>query len=585
MTLLILILIFAGLTVVLLCLALYKMSVISNRNIDWSPVVLRIEEAQRSHGQIRELILGEFSLNRQEFVAQNQSLRTDVMTSAATASESLSGSVDKLVRSTDQRLELLRNGIDQRFDVFGVETGRNSDQLSKSVTESATLMRTDVNERLNEFRGSLETSVRRSHDVQREQTQFITSSIQTLQTDADQRQGRFENLVELKLSTLSQDTTGKLTSGICALNDNAKQLGEETGGAMKQVGDTLVKAVTDMTQLQKSELQELRATVDSRLVAIQADNEKKLEQMRQTVDEKLQGTLETRLGESFKQVSQRLEEVCKGLGEMRSLAMGVGDLKKVLTNVKTRGTWGEVQLGALLEQILAPEQYAANVDVRGTGERVEFAIKLPGRDTNSGPVWLPIDAKFPLEDYQRLVDASEQADPEAVERATRQLEATLKSGARNISEKYVVPPATTDFGILFLPTEGLYAEAVRRPALAETIQREYRVILAGPSTLAALLNSLQMGFRTLAIQQRSSEVWELLGAVKTEFGKYADVLTRVRKKLDEANSTIEKAEVRTRAIHKQLRSVESVDSGLLITLEEDIEEETLPLPVETASSN
>jgi len=278
--------------------------------------------------------------------------------------------------------------------------------------------------------------------------------------------------------------------------------------------------------------------------------------MRQTVDEKLQGTLEARLGESFKQVSERLEQVYTGLGEMKTLATGVGDLKRVLTNVKIRGTWGEGQLGAIIEEILAPEQFSKNVATSGTGERVEYAVKLPGRDSNGEPVWLPIDAKFPVEDYDRLIEASERGDVEAVDKASRQLEATLRLCARNLSEKYLAPPSTTDFGVLFLSTEGLYAEAMRRPGLADSIQREHRVVLSGPSTLAALLNALQMGFRTLAIQKRSSEVWEILGSIKTEFGKYAGILAKVKKKLNEAQNTIDKAETRTRAIQRKLRRVE-----------------------------
>jgi DNA recombination protein RmuC len=343
-----------------------------------------------------------------------------------------------------------------------------------------------------------------------------------------------------------------------------QQLREETNSSFKSLGDSVMGTLTRIAQLQKTELQDLKATVDGRLMTIQTENEKKLEQMRQTVDEKLQGTLESRLGESFKQVSDRLEQVYKGLGEMQTLAAGVGDLKRVLTNVKTRGTWGEVQLGTLLEQMLAPDQYAQNVATSGTSERVEYAVKLPGRDSTKAPVWLPIDAKFPVEDYQRLVEASDRGDVEAVDRAARQLEATLKLCAKNLSDKYVAPPGTTDFGILFLPTEGLYAETMRRAGLAEFIQREYRIVLAGPSTLAALLNSLQMGFRTLAIQQRSSEVWELLGAVKSEFGKYTVVLAKIKKKLGEAQDAVEKAETRSRVMNRKLRDVESTDSTRFI---------------------
>jgi DNA recombination protein RmuC len=281
--------------------------------------------------------------------------------------------------------------------------------------------------------------------------------------------------------------------------------------------------------------------------------------MRRVVDEKLQTTLEKRLGDSFRQVSERLEQVYAGLGEMRTLAAGVGDLKKVLTNVKTRGTWGEIRLSHILEQILTPEQYAANVATRpGGSERVEFAIRLPGSDPGrEGVVWLPIDAKFPQEDYQRLLDAQEAADKAAAERALKGLEQRVKLEARAIREKYVEPPHTTDFAILFLPVEGLYAEVLRVPGLCDLLQREHRIVVAGPTTLAALLNSLQMGFRTLAIERRSSEVWDLLGVVKNEFAKFGETLAKTRKKLQEAASTIDQAEVRTRAIERSLRRVEA----------------------------
>ncbi len=334
-------------------------------------------------------------------------------------------------------------------------------------------------------------------------------------------------------------------------------LREELAAARQELSAEITASRELLRASLEQRMDRLSDVLSHGLEAIQTSNEAKLEQMRQTVDEKLQTTLNERLGESFKLVSDRLEMVYKELGEMQSLAAGVGDLKRVLTNVKTRGTWGEVQLGNLLEQMLAPDQFARNVATTGTSERVEFAVKLPGFDSSGSPVWLPIDAKFPIEDFHRLVDASEKGDAEAVDQATRQLDATIKSCARTLSEKYLSPPATTDFGILFLSTESLYAEAVRRPGLAESIQRDHRVLLTGPSTLAALLNSLQMGFRTLAIQKRSGEVWEILGAVKTEFAKYAEVLSRIRTKLTEAANTIDSAEVRARAIQRKLRGVES----------------------------
>jgi DNA recombination protein RmuC len=308
-------------------------------------------------------------------------------------------------------------------------------------------------------------------------------------------------------------------------------------------------------------LESVRSIVDLRLKQLQEDNAQQIDKMRATVDEKLQGTLEKRLGESFKLVSDRLEQVHQGLGAMQQLASDVGGLQKVLSNVKTRGGWGEVQLGVLLEQLLTPEQFARNVKTREeSGDHVEFAIKLPG-DENGAPVWLPIDAKFPTEDYHRLIAAQEKGDTDAVEESMKSLEAQLKRSAKDICQKYINPPRTTDFALMFLPTEGLYAEAIRRVGLVEQVQRDCRVVFAGPTTLAALLNSLQMGFRTLAIQKRSGEVWNLLSAVKTEFGKFGDALSAVKDKLDQASRHVDNVAVRSRAITRKLRDVEELPSN------------------------
>jgi len=326
--------------------------------------------------------------------------------------------------------------------------------------------------------------------------------------------------------------------------------------------EAMASAIEKLAESNEKKLEAVRTTVEGELQSMKADNATQLEQMRLTVDEKLQGTLEKRLGESFKQVSERLEQVHKGLGEMQSLATGVGDLKKVLTNVKTRGTWGEVQLGALLEQVLSPDQWASNVSTKGNAERVEFAVKLPGRGTEKSEiVWLPIDAKFPVEDYQRLIEAQERADLEGIEAAGKQLENRVRGCARDICEKYLAPPNTTDFGILYLPIEGLFAETIRRTGLIEGIQRNYRVIVAGPTTLWSILNSLQMGFRTLAIEKRTSEVWNLLAGVKTEWTKYGEVLDTVQKKLNQASDTIEKAKVRSRAIGRKLKDVQELPAN------------------------
>ncbi len=325
-----------------------------------------------------------------------------------------------------------------------------------------------------------------------------------------------------------------------------------------------------------SNFAELRASLDRQLGQLRSESNQRLEDMRVTVAEKLEGTLERRLGASFKLVSERLEQVHKGLGEMQSLATGVGDLKKVIVNVKARGIWGEVMLGSLLDQILTSEQYSANVQTKANSNgRVEFAIKMPGRDAGNGCVWLPIDAKFPLESYHRLVEAQEHADVTAAEVAFKQLETFIKTSAKDIADKYIDPPATTDFGVLYLPTEGLFAEVARRTGLVDLIQREYRVIIAGPTTLAALLNSLQMGFRSLAIQKRSSEVWELLAAVKAEFIKFDDVLKKVEKKLQEAGNVIETVHSRSRVITRKLRQVQDVPDQKITSL--------LGLPISEAS--
>ncbi len=359
----------------------------------------------------------------------------------------------------------------------------------------------------------------------------------------------------------------------------ARDLREEVVSAQRSSIETMIQTIGELGNLQRDKLEsverrikelidsnaarieQLRNTLDSQLKSLQQANEKKLDQMRQTVDEKLQTTLEKRLAESFKIVSERLEAVQRGLGEMQSLATGVGDLKRMLTNVKARGTWGEVQLGALLEQILTPDQYARNVQTReGSRETVEYAIRLPGagNDSRAAVCWLPIDSKFPQEDYLRLVSAADAADLDAVEKATAALTRAVRSSAKEIAEKYLDPPGTTDFAIMFLPTEGLYAEILRQPGLMERLQQTSRVVVAGPTTLSAILSSLRMGFRTLAIEKRSSEVWNILAAVKTEFGKFGDVLAKVKNQLDAASNTIDQTGIRTRAMTRKLREVEQL---------------------------
>lgn len=388
--------------------------------------------------------------------------------------------------------------------------------------------------------------------VQNNQIDGFSRQLAELTTANERRLVELRETVDLKLREVK---------------DDAQKGREETAAAQKRFVDTLGERFG-----------EIRVTVETRLDSIQKDTAEKLEKMRATVDEKLHETLEKRLGESFKQVADRLEQVHKGLGEMQTLAAGVGDLKRVLTNVKTRGTWGEVQLGMLLEQILTREQYEKNVVTKpGSRERVEFAIRLPGQGGDA-PVWLPVDSKFPVEDYDRLVQAAERADPAAVEEAAKALEMRLRNEARSIRDKYVDPPATTDFAILYLPTEGLFAEALRRPGLSEALQREYRVTIAGPTTLSAMLNSLQMGFRTLAIEKRSSEVWLVLGAVKTEFGRFGEVLAATKRQLQTVTNSIDAAEVRTRAMERRLKGVEALPELDAHRLIEPVEDDSPALP-------
>ena len=384
----------------------------------------------------------------------------------------------------------------------------------------------------------------------------LAESLRTLDDAQRERAQRLQQELRAELAAQARDDRGELSQ---ALARASQQTGAQLA-ALARIQDTRIEGfeqrIDRLAQANERRLGEIRDTLEQRLRTLQDDNAARLDEMRRTVDEKLHATLEQRLGESFRLVSERLEQVHRGLGEMHALATDVGDLKRVLANVKTRGIWGEVQLASLLEQMLAPGQYAQNVaTVPGSADRVEFAIRLPGRDAE---VWLPVDAKFPREDWERLQHAHDRADAQAADEASRALESRIRTEARRIRAKYLAPPHTTDFALMFLPTEGLYAEVVRRAGLVDELQREHRVVVSGPTTLAALLNSLQMGFRTLAVERRTSEVWAVLGAVKTEFGRFGDVLARTRAQLQTVSNTLDGAEVRTRAIARRLRDVEAL---------------------------
>jgi DNA recombination protein RmuC len=389
----------------------------------------------------------------------------------------------------------------------------------------------------------------------------------------DQRLDRLVDGQE-RLESALRDEMGRSRNEIGAqLKDQRVEVTSSFGQLVNTVG-TRLDAVR---QADEQRQENLRAAVETRLKAMQEENSKSLEQVRIIVDQKLQATLEQRLGESFKMVGEHLESVHKGLGEMQALASGVGDLRKVLTNVKVRGTWGEAQLGNMLAEILAPEQYSTNVATRkGSADRVEYAIRLPGRDAGLTPVWLPVDAKFPQEDFQRLMEASERADAAGVETASKALDVRLRAEAKDIRDKYLDPPNTTDFAILYLPIESLFAEVLRRPGLSESLQRDFRVVVAGPTTFAALLNSLHVGFRTLAIEHRSAEVWHLLGAVKTEFAKFGDALDKVQKKIGEAGTALEKVGTRSRVLGRRLKDVEAVTIEDPTLIDDAIIEEDIP---------
>jgi DNA recombination protein RmuC len=457
-------------------------------------------------------------------------------------------------------------------------------------TRDALALREEVGHRIS---SGLETLLNRQGEAQLRSEQ----TIEGLHLSMENRLREFGDASDSRSTRLRQE----LNEGSLQARNEMRQVFVEfrtavqtaLGDSGKAQGTQLADFAQRLDKLNEAlgqQLDKIRLTVEGKLTELQTRNEQKLEEMRKTVDEKLEGTLERRLGESFKLVSERLEQVHKGLGEMQVMASSVGDLKRVLTNVKTRGTWGEIQLGALLEQVLTPDQYGANIAPKpDSSERVEFAIRLPGKNGSAdAPLWLPIDAKFPQEDYQRVVEASDAGDAEGLALASKALEMRLRGQAKDIQEKYIAPPHTTDFAILFLPSESLYAEALRRPGLSEKLQVENRVVLAGPTTLAALLNSLQMGFKTLAIQERSSEVWRVLAAVKGEFGKFGDVLAKVKKKIDEASSQIEQTERRTRVINRTLRDVEALPTDTATPLisasplvpEELIEPENEPIDPE-----
>ena len=430
------------------------------------------------------------------------------------------------------------------------------EELSRTRDENQASFKSNREELNNSFKflgDTLSNTVKDLSEVQKNQFEIFTNQLLNLVKSFDEKTKSLQEQLERSLKDGRTEQSSSLKSFEQSFSMNVKEFNE----LQKQKFEDLISRQGQVKKDTEEKLKEIRDTVENKLKSLSEDNTKKLEEMRKTVDEKLHETVEKRFNESFKMISERLEQVHKGLGEMQSLATGVGDLKKVLTNVKTRGGLGEIQLGAILEQIFSPEQYQRNAIIKeGTQERVEYIINLPGQHEDNTPLLLPIDSKFPNEDYQRLIDAYDSGSD--IETASRLFESSVKKCARDIRDKYINPPVTTDFAIMFVPTEGLYAEVIRRTGLFETLRKDYKVTVVGPTNLVAFLQSLQMGFRTLAIQKRSSDVWNVLGAVKTEFGNFGTILEKTKKKLIEATNTIDQAGIRSRAIERQLKNVQEL---------------------------
>lgn len=571
-----------GMTIILHVISMFRKA-----SIDFGQFEIAFQSIEKSSERVERSVRDEISQNRDELANLSSQSRQELSSTLKGFNDSLVNSMaqmgssqksyldvfsdrlDKLTQSNDEKLANMRETIESRLTSMEENSGKKLDQMREEFADASRKTREEVGASLKDFRETLVGTLNDMGLNQRNQLGDVLDQLAKLTGATENKLETQKNAIDERLKQIQTENAA-----------GSKAVREDVSGSLKNLNDSMVKGIsaisdsqqkqmdlfsrqlTGLTESNQKKLDELKSAVQEKLQSIQEDNNKQLDQMRATVDEKLQGTLEKRLGESFKQVSERLEQVHKGLGEMQQLATGVGDLKKVLTNIKTRGTWGEVQLGALLEQVLAPDQFATNVATSNGSERVEFAIKLPGKNEDlSDVVWLPIDAKFPVEDYQRLIEAQESADAVAAESAAKQLEIRIKQCASDICRKYLNPPKTTDFGILFLPTEGLFAEVIRREGLAEFVQREARVLIAGPTTLWSLLNSLQMGFRTLAIQKRSSEVWNLLSAVKTEWSQYGGILDKVKEKLESASKQIDKAQTRTRVIGRKLKDVQELPIG------------------------
>ena len=544
------------LLVVVVVLQVFLLRAQRKPDLELKPLHAQLEAVERAQERAERGLREEVGRSRDEFGKQALSNRQELQATLTGFATALTHEITAISNAQHSRLELLGQ------EMAGLHNAVD-DKLA-GMRDTVDQVRTSLEERITTVFGEHLRHVDQIRSAQSGQltelTQTTDLKLESIRSAIDERMTSYQEEAGRKLDLIRGELTGNVQTIRAEVGESLKSFNDSVVKSVMELGSAQATQLSRLTETTDQKLEIMRNTVHDRLQALQEENTLKLEQIRHIVDEQLQSTLDKRLGDSFKTVSDRLEQVHRGLGEMQTLASGVGDLKKLLGNVRVRGTWGEVQLGMLLEQMLTPEQYGTNIATTGTGERVEFAIKLPGSEPDL-PVWLPIDAKFPKEDYERLLEAVDRADANAVEESARQLELRVRQCAKDMTQKYVAPPKTTDFAILYLPTEGLYAEVLRRPGLIESLQHDCRVTVAGPTTLAALLNSLQMGFRTLAIQQRSSEVWEVLGVVKTEFAKYAGVLEKVHKKLQEADHTVEAGLTRTRVIQKKLKNVQELAPG------------------------
>ncbi len=552
------------------------------------------EESNRSGRELREEVSSAQNKANQTLVQTIQTLGHEQRTNLAQLTEALQKSgeatrqeVGRLVASTgddlkeirsttETKLEAVRKTTEERLRagdeaqerrgkavtqaVQGLTDGVRADLVTQkdAVQRALQQIQAATESRLDAVRATIEQRLAAGEELQQKRSQEAAEAVRALVESNRLELNVQKEAVQKLLQAIQASNEQRFDQVRAAVEEKLRQGTEEQN---KHLGEVIV-ALQHLEKSSQEEQGKARESLEQKFRQIQESNEKKLEEMRQTVDEKLHRTLEARLGESFKLVSDRLEAVQKGLGEMQSLATGVGDLKRVLTNVKDRGTWGEYQLGAILEEILTPDQYATNVQPKAGGERVEYAIRLPGQAQDpKKPLWLPIDAKFPKEDYERLMEASRLADANGVEESKRALLAALQKSAKDIHDKYISPPDTTDFAIMFLPTEGLYAEALRQPGFHDELQRKYRVLVVGPTVLSAFVTSLRVGFQTLAIEHRANEIREVLGAVKNEFGKFGNVLDKVKKQLTTASNTIDETATRTRAMARKLREVEELPAG------------------------